>query len=144
MTTSPRSPTRLDVSLLLLRTAAAAPLLFHGAQKLFGGGSLVEFAAYLEGLGVPTPLLAALLAALAEVGGALVLLAGWPARAGFLLLPALATMVVAAITSARNGFDVARGGAEYPLVLGLVLGTLVLLGPGAFAVTHARSMRGAR
>lgn len=147
MITIPKAPARRDVALLLLRTAAAAPLFFHGAQKLlgwFGGGGPAEFAAFLDTLGVPAPYLSAWLAAASEVGGALVLLLGWPARAGVVLAPLVFTMAVAAATSARNGFDVQHGGAEYPLVLGVLLVALVLMGPGSLVVARVRSNGGAR
>lgn len=147
MTTILKAPGRRDIGLLLLRTAAAVPLFFHGTQKLlgwFGGGGPAEFAAYLDTLGVPAPYLAAWLAAASEVGGALVLLAGWPARAGLALAPLVFTMAVAAATSARNGFDVLHGGAEYPLVLGVLLVALVLLGPGSLVLARARGNGGTR
>lgn len=147
LTASAGAPARRDIGLLLLRAAAAVPLLFHGTQKLlgwFGGGGPSEFAAYLDTLGVPAPDLAAWLAATTEVGGALVLLAGWPARAALALAPLVFTMVVAAATSARNGFDVQHGGAEYPLVLGVLLVALVLMGPGSLVVARARVSGGAR
>lgn len=142
-----RSPSRSDIALLLLRGAAAAPLFFHGAQKLlgwFGGGSVAAFAAYLDALGVPAPHLSAWLAAVTEVGGAVVLLCGWPGRAGLALLPLVFTMAVAAATSARNGFDVVHGGAEYPLVLAVVLVALLLTGPGTLVVARAWARGGAR
>jgi putative oxidoreductase len=138
----PRSllPTTLrkDGALLLLRAAAAAPLFFHGTQKLFGwfgGDGIAGFAGYLAQLGVPFPTLSATLAATSEVGGAVLLLTGL----GFWALPPVVfTMLVAAATSARNGFDVGHGGAEFPLVLTLVLAALALLGPGSFAVRLGR------
>jgi putative oxidoreductase len=139
MTTIPNAPGPRDVGLLLLRIAAAVPLFFHGTQKLlswFGGGGTAEFAAYLDGLGVPAPYLSAWLAAATEVG--------WPVRAGLALTPLVFTMFVAAATSARNGFDVQSGGAEYPLVLGVLLVVLVLLGPGSLVLARARGNGGVR
>lgn len=127
-----------DGALLLLRAAAGVPLLFHGTQKLFGwfgGGGLAGFAEYLAQLGLPFPELNAALAATSEVGGAVMLLTGLGFRA---LPPVIFTMLVAALTSARNGYDVMHGGAEYPLVLAIVLGALALLGPGSFTVRGGR------
>lgn len=144
-----RSPLRSDLGLLLLRAAAAAPLFFHGTQKLlgwFGGGGPAEFAGYLATLGVPAPHLAAWLAAVSEVGGALVLVCGWgwPRRAALALIPLVITMAVATITSARNGFDVQHGGAEYPLVIGVLLVALLLTGPGTLVAARSRATGGAR
>lgn len=133
-----RSFTRGDLGLFLLRSAAAIPLFFHGSQKLFGwfdGGGLPEFASYLEKLDVPIPHVAALLAAVSEVGGVAILLSG---RGFFALAPVVFTMAVAAATSARNGFDVARGGAEFPLTVGIVLVVLVLTGPGSLVAALPR------
>lgn len=142
-----RPPTRRDVALLLLRGAAAAPLFFHGAQKLlgwFGGGGLGEFAGFLAGLGAPAPLLSAWLAAVSELGGSLVLLAGWKGRGALALVPLAFTMAVAAATSARNGYDVMQGGAEYPLTLGVMVVALLLTGPGALVVARLRKDGGVR
>jgi putative oxidoreductase len=133
-----RSFTRGDLALFLLRTAAAIPLFFHGSQKLFGwfdGGGLSGFASYLEGLGVPFPSLAAPLAAVSEIVGVVILLSGRGFRA---LPPVVATMAVAAATSARNGFDVSHGGAEFPLTVAILLVVLVLSGPGSLVVRIAR------
>jgi putative oxidoreductase len=134
-TLASRTFTRDDLGLLLLRGVVAAPFFFHGSQKLFGwfgGGGLVEFATYLDGLHVPASLVAAWLAALSELVGAAILVSG----RGFLaLVPLIFTMAVATAASARNGFDVLRGGAEYPLMLGVVLVFLVLRGPGALVVS---------
>ncbi len=128
-----------DVALLVLRLAAALPLGFHGTQKLFGwfgGGGLTGFAGYLETLGAPMPTLAALLAAVSEVGGALVLCSGRGFRA---LPPVVFTMVVATAASSRNGFDVQRGGAEFPLALTALLVAIALLGPGALVIGPRRA-----
>jgi putative oxidoreductase len=123
--------TRQRAAGALLRTAAAAPLFFHGSQKLcgwFGGGGIAEFAAYLAALGVPFPMLSAGLAAVSEVSGAAVLALG---LGGWALAPVLFTMLVATLTSLRNGFDVMHGGAEFPLTLVLVLAAVALLTPAA-------------
>ncbi len=123
---------RYDLGLLLIRLATGTAFFFHGTQKLFGwfgGGGLLPFASYLEQLGLPFPSLSAGLAAVSEVAGALVLLSG---RSFAVLLPLLATMGVATVCSARNGFDVQHGGVEYPLVLALLITALILTGPGAY------------
>lgn len=123
--------TRRDVGLLLVRAALAGPFLYHGAQKLlgwFGGSGLSGFAAYLEGLHIPLPLLSAFLAGASEFFGGAILLSGrgWPG-----LVPLVFTMAVAVLTSAGRGYDVQRGGVEYPLALLLLLIAVALLGPGS-------------
>ncbi|MFO0578063.1 MAG: DoxX family protein [Polyangia bacterium] len=123
--------TRRDVGLLLIRAALAGPFLYHGAQKLFGwfGGSGPSgFAAYLEGLHIPLPLLSAVLAGASEFLGGVLLLSGrgWPA-----LVPLVFTMAVAILASAGRGYDVQHGGVEYPLALFLLLVAVSLLGAGS-------------
>lgn len=125
---------RRDVGLLLIRAALAGPFLYHGAQKLlgwFGGSGLAGFAAYLEGLHIPLPLLSAFLAGASELFGGVILLSGrgWPG-----LVPLVFTMAVAVLTSAGRGYDVQRGGVEYPLALLLLLVAVVLLGAGSLRV----------
>ncbi|MDX2010618.1 MAG: DoxX family protein [Myxococcaceae bacterium] len=127
-----------DAGLFLLRLAAGVPLFFHGAQKLFGwfgGGGLSGFADFLAQLGVPWPSVSAVLAAVTEVGGGALLVVGLGFRG---LVPVVVTMLVAAATSARHGYDVMRGGAEYPLTLALLVAALALLGPGAFSLASVR------
>ena len=123
--------TRRDVGLLLIRAALAGPFLFHGAQKLlgwFGGSGPSGFAAYLEGLHVPLPLLSALLAGASELLGGVILLSGrgWPG-----LLPLVFTMAVAILASSGRGYDVQHGGVEYPLALLLLLIAVLVLGAGS-------------
>ncbi|WP_394835361.1 DoxX family protein [Pendulispora rubella] len=131
---------RLDAALFLLRGIAAIAFFYHGSQKLFGwfeGSGLSGFASYLESLRMPLPYVAACLAAVSEIVGALVLLAG---RAFWALGPLVVTMLVAALTSGRHGYDVQHGGAEYPMTMVVLLIALVLAGPGSFV--PARSWQG--
>lgn len=135
MTSRSAYTSRADLGLLLVRSSLAAAFFFHGTQKLFGwfggDGGLAGFAAYLAQLGAPLPSVSAALAATSEVAGALVLLTG----RGFVALAPLAfTMLVAAATSVRNGYDVTRGGAEYPLTLLALLVALLLTGPGGLVL----------
>lgn len=142
MLPSPRTRPRLARS--LLRVAAAAPLFFHGSQKLFGwfnGEGITGFAGYLEALGIPLPTLSAALAALSEVCGALALLFGLGVWA---LLPALFTMLVATLTALRNGFSVQHGGVEFPLTLLLVLLAIVLLSQADVAPSESTTDRESR
>ncbi len=138
------SLSRADVGLLLARLMAGGVFFYHGSQKLFGwfgGSGLVGFAGYLESLGAPLPGASAFAAAVSEVAGALVLLSG----RGFLgLWPLIFTMAVATVTSSKNGFDVQRSGAEFPLAMLLLLISLALTGPGALVIPSRSARGGAR
>ena len=121
---------RADAGLLLARGVVGGVFFYHGAPKLFGwfgSSGLAGFAGYLESLGAPFPMAAAFAAAASEGVGALLLLSG----RGFVgLWPLVFTMLVATATQWRNGFDVQRGGAEFPLTMLLMLIALMLTGPG--------------
>jgi putative oxidoreductase len=131
-----------DVALLGLRGVVAAVFVFHGSQKLFGwfgGYGLEGTAGWMEGLGIPLPMLSALLAGAAEFFGGLALASGFFARLA--ALPMLFTMGVAMAT-AHSGFDAAAGGIEYPLTLAVVLAAIAIQGPGR--LTLARALTSAR
>lgn len=130
LATLPSAARRHALARMLLRFAAAGPLFFHGSQKLFGwfgGSGIAGFAGYLEALGAPIPTLNAVLAALSEVSGALLLAFG---LGGWALAPVAFTMLVAVLASLRNGFDVAHGGVEFPLTVLLVVVASSLLTRG--------------
>jgi uncharacterized membrane protein YphA (DoxX/SURF4 family) len=68
-----------------------------GMNKATGFGSVVEWFGNADwGLGLPFPVVMAFLATAAEVGGAVLLLVGFATR--LVVVPLLATMVVAAVT----------------------------------------------
>ena len=74
---------RTDLGLLALRLMAAAILIFHGSQKLFGlfGGYGIEgTAGYMESIGIPFPTLSTILAGGAEFVGGIAFLTGVLAR----------------------------------------------------------------
>jgi len=126
-----------DVGLLALRLMLATVFLYHGSQKLLGlfdGGGIAGTAAYLRSLGLPMPTASALLAALAETGGALALATGRLLRPA--MVPLAATMLVAAFAG-HDGFDVTRGGMEYPLTLAVAVLSLALVGPGELVLGRA-------
>jgi putative oxidoreductase len=122
--------TPADVGLLLIRLMLGVVFIYHGAPKLFGG--LDGFAGYLGGLGVPLPTVAALLAALAEFLGGLLLIAGLYFRLA--LWPTVITMLVAAFMVHGHAFNVQDQGMEYPLTLAVMVAGLALTGPGALTV----------
>lgn len=119
-----------DAGLLLIRLMVGVVFLYHGQGKLFGG--LEGFAGYLGSMGVPAPQFAALLAALSEFVGGLVLIAGVAFR--FALWPLVFTMLVAAFKAHAGKFSLQDGGMEYALTLGVVVAGLALTGPGSLAL----------
>jgi putative oxidoreductase len=123
-----------DAGLLLVRLMLAAVFTFHGSQKLFGlfgGYGIAGTAQWLGSIGIPMPTVAAVASGSAEFFGGLLL------AFGLFFRPAAAVMAfnmaVATATHAAKGFDVQRGGAEYPLTLAVILAALVLTGPGRLA-----------
>jgi putative oxidoreductase len=119
-----------NIGLLLIRVMLAVVFIYHGQGKLFGG--LEGFAGYLGSLGVPAPKLAAVLAAVSEFAGGILLLGGIGFR--FALWPLVFTMLVAAFTAHAGAFNIQNGGMEYALTLGVMVAGLALVGPGDFTV----------
>lgn len=77
-----------DLAKLSLRVGVGAVFLFHGAQKLYGiwgGPGLKGFAGWLGSMGVPYPMLNAMMAAGTEFFCGLAVLVGYYAR--FAALP---------------------------------------------------------
>jgi putative oxidoreductase len=131
-----------DAGLLLVRLMLAAVFTFHGSQKLFGlfgGYGIQGTAQWLGSIGIPMPTVAAVASGSAEFFGGLLL------AFGLFFRPAAAVMAfnmaVATSTHAAKGFDVQRGGAEYPLTLAVILAALVLTGPGRLALSSAIARR---
>src|SRR5690606_3878231 len=121
----------LDVGLLLVRLAVGIVFVFHGSQKLFGafdGPGISGFADGLEKMGIPAPMLGAILAACAEFFGGLALLTGIGVRIA--AIPLIVTMAVAVFKVHWGSFSLQKGGIEYAMTLGLVVLGLALTGPG--------------
>jgi putative oxidoreductase len=122
--------------LLLLRLVVGLTLAAHGAQKLFGafgGAGPRGTAAFFAGLGFRAPLVFAVAAGVAELGGGLLLALG--------LLTPLASFAVAVVmlnafatVHRRNGFWNTNKGYEYNLVLCAAAVALAATGAGRFSV----------
>jgi putative oxidoreductase len=125
----------VSYGILLLRVVVGLTLAAHGSQKLlgwFGGHGPRGTAGFFGSLGFRAPLLMALLAGLAELGGALLAL-------GFLTpfaaLGIAATMLMAIGTVHwQKGFWNSDGGFELPLVMLTVAAAIAATGPGRFSV----------
>jgi putative oxidoreductase len=127
-----------DIALLLMRSLIGALFIYHGCQKLFGlfGGYGIEgTAGWMESMGIPLPKVSTVLAGSAELLGGLAFLTGFALR--LLSIPLAFTMLVAVFIT-RAQFDAGAGGMEFPLVLGVFVVGLGLLGPGRFALAARR------
>ncbi len=127
----------------VLRLCVGTVFLAHGAQKLFGawgGPGLAGTAGLFENLGLMPAYPLAVLAAVAEFGGGVLLIVGGLTRWVALLL-ALEMVVAVWKVHYLNGFflNSDRGpGVEFSLVLIGALLCLMLAGPGALSVDEWR------
>lgn len=135
--------TNLDVGLFLIRLLPGIVFVFHGSQKLFGwfgGSGMTKFAEFLANQGVPSPAVAATIAALVEFLGGLALITGIGMRVMSLLL--FFNMAVASLLVHRHAFSAQHGGMEYPLTLAFIALGLAIAGPGSMTLPAAfRSVR---
>lgn len=134
-----------DTGLLFLRVGVGGALAAHGAQKLFGwfgGRGLSGTATGFEAMGFRPGRWHAVAAGLGETAGGGLLAAGLATPiAG---AAAAGTMAVAASTHVPNGFFAAKGGWEYPAVLGIAASSLAMTGPGAYSLDRGFGYRLAR
>ena len=133
------TPALRDVALLVARVAIGFILVAHGWQK-FNEFTLDGTAAAFGDMGVPAPAAAALFAAVVELVGGLLLIAGLltPIAAGLNALNLLGAFVIVHV---GNGVFVDNGGSE--LVLALIAGLLVIgvLGAGRYSVDELLARR---
>ena len=122
-----------DVGVLILRLVVGGVMFGHGAQKLFGwfgGDGLAGTSGFFGSqLRLRPAKFWALLAALSEAGGGLLLALGLLNPLGSLGI--IAAMLVASILVHGPRFWVADGGIEYPLVLIAAALAVAIAGPGA-------------
>lgn len=124
--------TQSDLGKLILRLTLGALVLLHGIAKLKGGVSGIEgmVAAY----GLPSVLAYGVL--IGEVLGPLLLIAGFYARVGALLIVINMLFAIALAHTGQLGLLNDQGGWALELQ-GMFLGTalaLALLGPGRYGI----------
>lgn len=129
--------TSVDLGLLAIRSVIAAVLFIHAAQKTvgwFSGNGLAAAATSFERMGQHPGRVMVLVAALSELGTAVLLALG-------LLVPlavsaGIGTMLVAGVSVTRLAGTVwnARGGGEYPFFIAAVIATVGLAGPGSISL----------
>jgi putative oxidoreductase len=127
-----------DAALLLIRIAAAMAFLFHGSGILFGlfeGPGPRQFAAEMH-----FPVVIGYLVGLAQVGGAIAVLTGILTRIG---AACMAVVMLGAIVLVHlpHGFDIQKGGIEYPLTQLLIALALLFAGPGRYSLANVLSPR---
>ena len=133
----------LSLGLLLLRLAVGLTIAGHGAQKLFGwfgGPGLGGFTGMTERLQIRPARPFALLAALGEFGGGLLVALGLGGPAGPLIVAG--GMLVAIVTvHLAKGFWSTAGGYEFPLLVLAAAVALSITGPGAFSLDAVTGLR---
>jgi putative oxidoreductase len=129
----------METALLALRLIVGLTFVAHAAPKLFkvsGGGGIQGTADAFDQIGLRPSKLHAWLAALAELGGGLLIALG-------LVTPLAAAALIAVMTAAvvavhlRNGFFNADNGYEYNLVLAVAVFAVAGIGPGEWSLDNA-------
>ncbi|HWH07430.1 MAG TPA: DoxX family protein [Candidatus Paceibacterota bacterium] len=119
-----------DLAPFLLRVVVGLIFIMHGYQKLTMGVEGVT--GFLGGLGFPMPALFAVLLIAAELGGGILLVLGvlthWVAK-----ILALVALVALVTVHLQNGFFL-PGGYEFILLILVASISLVLTGPGRYAL----------
>jgi len=127
----------MEYGILLLRLVVGLAFAGHGAQKLFGwfgGGGPQGTAGFFASLGYRMPAAMAILAGLSELGGGLLLAAGFLTPLAAL---ALCTVMLNAIATVkwRQGFF--APGYELDLTFLTVAVAVATTGPGRLSLDHA-------
>jgi putative oxidoreductase len=129
----------LGLGLLVLRVVVGLTLAGHGAQKLFGWWGGPGLKAWTEGVAkmrIRPAVPFAWLAALAELGGGLLLAVGFLSPLGSLAI--IGTMLVAIATVHwPNGFWNAKRGYEFNLTIVAAAVAIGLAGPGTYSIDQA-------
>ena len=128
--------------LLGLRLVTGAVFIAHGLPKfgIGGGNGLEGLAGWLGGMGVPLPMLSAVLVASSEViGGAMLII-------GFMTRFAAATQVIAMLVAVlmvhwSNGFT-GEGGYQWALLLAAAAFALMMDGAGRYSIDGKMSANG--
>ena len=123
-------PINTDLALLILRVVLGIIMIYHGWPKLTNLAGTIDG---MAGMGVPAPAVAAIFATVAEfIGGLLMLLGAFTDIAG--LMFTIDMLGAITFVHAKNGFAVAKGGVEWPLLLAATAIAIALMGSGRYAV----------
>ena len=114
----------------ILRVVVGVVFVAHGWRKIMAGFDAVSSS--FDAAGIPAPLPAAILVAIVEFVGGVLLILGLKTRLA--VIPLAITMAVAmTVVHLKNGFFLPEG-YEFTLVLLAALITLGLVGPGPLSV----------
>lgn len=115
-------------TLTLLRVVLGVIFTYHGYLKLFVPGGFTGTVGFFTNIGIPVPAYSALVVAVAELLGGLVLILGLLTKWTSLVL--IFEMLVALfVVHLKNGLLVSKGGYEFVLLI--LAGLVVLLVNGA-------------
>ena len=115
----------------LLRVVVGIVFLMHGGQKLFVLG-FGKVAGFMQQLGIPLPMLSAVVVTLVEFLGGLALVVGLLTRWAAILI-AFDMLVAVLVAHLHGGFFLPKG-FEYALTLLAANVVLATAGPGAAAL----------
>jgi len=127
----------MEYGILLLRLVVGLAFAGHGAQKLFGwfgGGGPQGTAGFVASLGYRMPAAMAIMAGLSELGGGLLLAAGFLTPLAALLLVTVMLNAIATVKW-RQGFF--APGYELDLTFLTVALAVTATGPGRVSLDHA-------
>ena len=125
--------------LLGLRLVTGAVFIAHGLPKfgIGGGNGLEGTAGWLGSIGVPLPMLSAILVASSEAIGGVLLIVGFMTR--FVAATQVFAMLVAVfLVHWSNGFA-GEGGYQWAMLLGMAAFTLMMDGAGRFSIDRNMS-----
>lgn len=126
-----KEPQRAAVGIALLRVTVGVVFAAHGVQKAVVWG-LVGGAPFFRDAGIPLAVVAAPLVTGVEMLSGVALVVGYGTRVAAALLGAVALTALATVHIAHGFFM--PNGVEFVLVLAMANATLVLAGPGAWAL----------
>jgi len=126
-----------DFSIFVLRLGLGIMFMAHGLQKAFGffnGSGIRVFADWLASLGLKLPSIMAYAAAYTELVCGLFLILGIFVRISSTLLLVIMSVAVY-LVHWQHGFFMTTGGIEYNFIIACVCISLIISGPGKFALT---------
>jgi putative oxidoreductase len=121
---------------VVIRVVLGIIFVAHGSQKLFGafgGHGIAGTASGFGQLGLKPAIFWAWLVALVEFFGGLGILFGLLTRLSSFAI-AINMLVAITLVHLKSGFFAQNGGFEYPLALFAMAVSLIISGPGAFAL----------
>jgi putative oxidoreductase len=126
------APGPISLALLLIRIASGLAFLYHGSAILFGAFGAPGpqgFAGFMH-----APVIVGYLVGLAQLAGGLAILTGLLIRVGAACV-VIVMLGAIFLVHLAHGFDVSKGGMEYPLTQLLIALALLIAGGGAYSLS---------